>query len=354
MLGAAEAHQLEVLRRAIEDGVELDRRIARQVQMPEGLLVDAVGQVLIEAGVLLVGDLILRFDPDRPLVIELLAVELDRVRDECRILADDVLQPERLGEFVQPLLEVQAHDRSALQTVGRFDCEAARAIGFPSPAAVFAVTAAEHFHAVGQHESGIEPDAELADQGQVGFGVAREAVEKLQRSAVGDRAEVLDQLFAGHADPAVDDVEPSLFFVRLQADLQRAVAAMRFICQLDMAHLVERVRRVRNQLADRDLAVLVERVREEMQELLDLGLERVFLFLGRGGHRSGGLRCFLSTTVISCRYSDSIIQRNAEHGSGVTLKASHEAHQTRQCQFPDRSAIFGSVTTCARSGGSPE
>ena len=53
---------------------------------------------------------------------------------------------------------------------------------------------------------------------------------------------------------------------------------------------VERVRGVRDQLAQEDLAVGVERVRQDVQELLDLGAEgkwggRCWLnVLGLGGH----------------------------------------------------------------------
>ena len=93
VLEPAEAEPLEVRRRAVEDRAELDRRVGRQVEVPERLLLGVVRQVLVELRVLLLGHLALGLDPDRLLVVDDLAADLDRVRDEARIAPDDLLDP---------------------------------------------------------------------------------------------------------------------------------------------------------------------------------------------------------------------------------------------------------------------
>ena len=103
----AEAEQLEVRGRAVEDRAELDRRVGRQVEVPERLLLGVVGQVLVELGVLLLGHLALGLDPDRLLVVDDLAAHPDRVRDEARVPPDDLLDPPVVGEVLGVLLEVQ-------------------------------------------------------------------------------------------------------------------------------------------------------------------------------------------------------------------------------------------------------
>ena len=73
VLEPGEAEPLEVRGRAVEDRAELDRRVDRQVQVPERRLLGVVRQVLVEPGVLLLGHLALGLDPDRLLVVDDLA-----------------------------------------------------------------------------------------------------------------------------------------------------------------------------------------------------------------------------------------------------------------------------------------
>ena len=100
MLRASEPEQLDVGGRAVEDRAELDRRVGRQVEVPERLLLGVVGQVLVELGVLLLGHLALGLDPDRLLVVDDLAADLDRVRHEARILPQRRLDPPLVEELL--------------------------------------------------------------------------------------------------------------------------------------------------------------------------------------------------------------------------------------------------------------
>ena len=60
--------------------------------------------------------------------------------------------------------------------------------------------------------------------------------------------------------------------------------ALGFVGQRDVPHLVERIGRVGDQLAERDLPALIERVRQKVENLLDLGLKRVFLAIDDSSH----------------------------------------------------------------------
>ncbi len=86
VLEPGEPQVFEVGRRAIDDRAELDRRVGRQVQMPERLFLGVVGQVLVKPGVLLLGDLALGLDPDRLLIVDDLAAgpQPDRIGNEAR------------------------------------------------------------------------------------------------------------------------------------------------------------------------------------------------------------------------------------------------------------------------------
>jgi hypothetical protein len=106
VLLAAETDQLQVRGRTVNDRAELDRRIGRDVQVEERLLVRMVRQVLIKLRVLFLGHLALGLDPDRLLAIDDLAVDLDRVGDEARIGADHPFDLPVLSEELDVLLEM--------------------------------------------------------------------------------------------------------------------------------------------------------------------------------------------------------------------------------------------------------
>ncbi len=121
VLEPCESHALEVGRRAIHDRAELDRRIGRQVEMPERRLIGMVGQVLIESRVLLLGNLALGLDPDRLLVVEDLAPfsQPDRMRHEAGEPPDDVLDPPFGREILGILLEMEDHLGATRQRCNR-------------------------------------------------------------------------------------------------------------------------------------------------------------------------------------------------------------------------------------------
>src|SRR5208283_4827832 len=72
---------------------------------------------------------------------------------------------------------------------------------------------------------------------------------------------------------------------RVDRDLQRAAVALFLIGQGHVAHLIQRIGGVGDELANRDLAALVEGMGKQVKKLLDLGLKREFLLLRRGCHR---------------------------------------------------------------------
>ncbi len=290
VLEPGEAITLQVGGRAIKDGPELDGRVNRQVQVPERSLLGMVRQVLIEPRVLLFGDLVPGLDPDGLLIVDHLArAEANRVGDEAGIAPDDVLDAAGRGEILGVFLEVQDDLGAAGQgAVGRRDREAAGSLRLPLPARLFAIAPRSNLDPVGDHERRVEPDAELADERQVGLGsrLAGKGLEELARPAVRDRPQVRHQLIVRHAHAIVPDDQPPLRLIGLDHNLERSRLALGFVRERDITHLVERVGRVRDQLADRDLPALVERVREEMQKLLDLCLEGELLpwSLGCGCH----------------------------------------------------------------------
>ena len=283
-----EPKHLDVGRRTVQDRAELDRRVGREVKVPERRLVGAVRQVLVKGAILLVADLVLGFDPDRFLGVDDLAVHLDRMGDVAGIALDDGLELPRFGVVLAVVLEMEDDLGASGGDLGGGDPEGAGAVGFPLPAAAFGlfVAAGADADAVGDHEGRVETDPELADQRERRLVPRADGgrFEKLTRATVGDRAEVCHEFVMGHPHAVVADHQLLGVVPTLQDDFQRRVVAERFIRERHIAHLVERVGGVGDQLADGDLLALIERVRQQVKKLFNLGLKGKLLRLGHRIH----------------------------------------------------------------------
>ena len=113
-----------------------------------------------------------------------------------------------------------------------------------------------------------------------------ERLEEGLRTGMRDRAEVLDQLIAGHADPVVLDRDRLGLVVGGDVDLKVEFVVEDFLLgELRMAQLFQRVGGVGHELAEENFLLRVERVDDDIEQLLDLGLEFEFLRRGRGHGR---------------------------------------------------------------------
>ena len=106
----------------------------------------------------------------------------------------------------------------AVGTFGRLDLEAGLTVGYPLPRLVFTGLAGDDFDLVGDHEGGVEADAELADEVGVLALVARELREKTLGSRTCDGSEMRHEVFLVHADPSVGDGDGFGVFVELEVD----------------------------------------------------------------------------------------------------------------------------------------
>jgi hypothetical protein len=151
----------------------------------------------------------------------------DGVRDEIGVFLDDLADFPGFGVFDQFVLvalflfQMEGDGGAGGVAVGFLEGVGAVAFGFPAGGFLFAGAAGEEGHAVGDHEGGVEADAELADE----FG--RDGVlfeflplaEELLGAGAGDGADVLDDLVAAHADAGVVDGDGPGRFVGFDADV---------------------------------------------------------------------------------------------------------------------------------------
>ena len=163
-------------------------------------LVELAGEAAVEFGVFLRLDLGLRLRPDRRAVGDAaglgarLVDKVDRHRDRARMLAHDPLDPPGVGELVRGVVEMEDDARAALGRGlerQRRDGERPLAVGRPAPGLGSAGPPRLDHDLVGDHEGGIEADAELADQrlGLPARLLGGQLVEKSLGAGAGDGAE---------------------------------------------------------------------------------------------------------------------------------------------------------------------
>ena len=269
-----------------------------------------MADVPVELGVLLLGDVLLRARPQRLARVDGLRLALprrgrhpDRPGDEVRVALDDPADGARVGVVVQRVvgvlgLEVQ-RDRRALRRV-RVVGDRVRALarGLPAHPGVPG-RARDQGDAVGDHEAGVEADAELPDQ--LGRLLRRARLpglpqpgQHLPGAGLRDRPDQVDDLVAGHPDPVVPHGQRALGGIGRELNVQVGRVDVQVLVAVRRhPQLVQRVRGVGDQLAQEHVLRRVDRVDHQLQQLTCLRLELDRL----GRHRS---RCafLVSTTQV--------------------------------------------------------
>ena len=210
--------------------------------------------------------------------LALVVDEFDREEDVVGVGPHQALELERLEVALGVFLEMQpdlgaARHALGLLVIGRRYLEAGAAGRGPHPGLGRAGAAAGHLDAVGDHEGGVEADAELADQAGPFLGLGQ-ALQEGPGAGAGDGAEIVDQLLAVHADAGVGDRERAGRLVGDEADRELVGAGQKIgLGDRLVAQLVAGVRGVGDELAQEDVGLGVDRMNHQVQELGDLRLE---------------------------------------------------------------------------------
>ena len=285
LLAVGHEHVEGLLGRQIEQGLEFAGTLGREVDRAEGGL-KVMGDMLVEFAVLLFGHLALGACPDGLHGVEdlllggldlagpldLLAVHTfghfttgdvhhHRVLDVIGVLLDDGADLPLVQVALELVLQVQHDLGPALLAAAFLDRVGAVTGGFPeAPLLCRAPLAGRQGHPVGDHEGGIEADAELADQFRVvGGSLVLQGLHEGLGAGAGDGADVLLDLGLAHADAVVADGQGAGFLIGNQLDLPVAVAFQQGFVGVGLeADLVNGVGSVGDQLPQEDIAVGVQ------------------------------------------------------------------------------------------------
>ena len=206
-------------------------------------------------------------------------LHLDGVAHVVAVALDQVLQAV-LGKIgvvvvlVGILLEREDDVGAVLGALGLGDSVALNAVGFPRPRLVAAERAGDDAHLGGNHEAGVEADAELADD--VDVVALLLGVVGLERLGIGvrDSTEVLVELVLRHADAVVRDGDGAGTLVEADVNGQLVFGKLHVgVRQALEIEFIDGVGRVRDELAKEDLAIGVDRVDHEVEQFLALCFE---------------------------------------------------------------------------------
>ena len=153
--------------------------------------------------------------------MKLVAIDLDRELHEAGVALDDAFEFILLGKLLVLILEGEDDACAAAFAFDLLDFVSAVAVAGPAEAFAFELPCAGvDFDGIGDHEDGVEADAELADQVFIALAAFFEGVEEGFRAGVRDGAEVFDQLVVRHADAEVLNGDGAGFFVGSDLDLK--------------------------------------------------------------------------------------------------------------------------------------
>ena len=139
---------------------------------------------------------------------------------------------------------------------------------------LFSGTTCRDSNLVGHDKRGIKTDTELTDQVRILLLVAAQFGKEFPRARLGNRAQIIDDLVAAHADAVVADRQRAGILVVADADLQIGIAfEQRGVVQRLEAQFVASIRRVGDQLAQENLAVGIQRMDHQLQKLFDFRLK---------------------------------------------------------------------------------
>ena len=248
-------------------------------------IVEGGRDLLIGLFVVVCGELGFRTLPQRAGRVDLARLaffghQFDRKQDVVGIGRDDALDLVGLQVLPGVVLQVQndlgtARDARRFLLAGAGDLESGAAGGRPGPDVALAGAAADHDDLLGDHEGGIEADAELANQAEPVLGLLQLRHERLGAGA-GDGAEMVDQLLPLHADAVVGDRERPGRLVRDDTDLEGvALTQQGWICNGLVAQLVASIGGIRDEFAEEDVGFRIDGVHHEVQEFGNFGLERL-------------------------------------------------------------------------------
>ena len=206
-------------------------------------------------------------------------LHLDGVAHVVAITLDQVLQAvlrkiSVVVVLVGVFLERKDDVGAVLGALGLGDGVAFNAVGFPRPRLVATESVGDDAHLGGDHEAGVEADAELADD--VDVVALLLGVVGLERLGIGvcDGAEVLVELVLRHADAVVRDGDGAGALVEADVNGQLVLGKLHVgIRQALEIELVDGVGRVRDKLAEENLAIGVDRVDHEVEQFLALCFE---------------------------------------------------------------------------------
>ena len=192
---------------------------------------------------------------------------------------DDLLQLLQLKVVLLVLLQVQDDLRTTTKTLTALVLlDRELTTGSRLPDVLLVLVALRHNNnTVSNKVRRVETNTELTNHAHVRVPRAELLHEHL-RPRTGNRTEVVNQLALRHANTSVLDRQRTRLLVRADVDPQVG-AARQLALVLKTLHtdLVQRIRRVGNQLTQEDVLVRVERVDDQAQQLVDLRLELISL-----------------------------------------------------------------------------
>ena len=144
----------------------------------------------------------------------------------------------------------------------------------PTPIAARSGTPRLYDDIVSDDKCRVKTNTELPDQTGIVLLVSSHLLQELGRARFCDRAEMLDDLFARHADAVIGDAHRIGIPVQPDTDAEIGIFSEQVgVRERFEAQLVRSIGGIGGQLTEKDLLVAVQRMDHQVEKLANLGLE---------------------------------------------------------------------------------
>ena len=233
-------------------------------------------EVAVELDVVVVAEIPRALAPGRLALVHRFALQLHRHRQEVAVGGDQGADAGGL-EILQLLLhQVQDHIGAGFAALGRLQPEAGGSVAGPAHRlAALAGGEGHQFHLAGDHETGVEAQAEVADDR---VALALVLLQEILGTGEGHLVDVALHLIGVHADAVVRDGER--LGLAVDADVDQSFGALAAVAgHRRHPALADGIHAVAHQLPQEHLVAAVDGLLDDREDVLGVDLDLTLLGL---------------------------------------------------------------------------
>ena len=253
----------------VEDALQVVGVVGVEVHPEQRVALEGV-EVAVELDVVVVAEIARALAPGRLALVHRFALQLHRHRQEVAVGGDQGADAGRLDVLELLLHQVQDHIGAGFTALGGSQAEVGGAVAAPAHRlAALAGGAGHQLHLPGHHETGVEAQAEVADDRVV---LALVLLQEILGTGKGHLVDVALHLIGVHADAVVRDGQR--LGLAVDADVDQPLRALAAVASHRRhAPLADGIHAIAHQFPQEHLMAAVDGLLDDREDVLGVDLD---------------------------------------------------------------------------------